>query len=59
MENLLKLITEALDDAYIDIMENYTEYDGTEETLDAYKTDAMNRISRAFRELWGRGEKHD
>lgn len=51
MDKLQKMIIEAIEDAYIDITENIYEYDGTEETLDAFVEDAKLRIGRVFKEL--------
>ena len=51
MVHIKAMIHAALEDAYIDITENIYEYDGTEETLDAYMKDCKLRIDRVFKDL--------
>lgn len=51
MEQLKQMILDALDSAYVDITGNIYDYDGTEETLDAYLTDCKLRIENVFTDL--------
>lgn len=53
MEQIKRMIFDALDAAYIEVTENIYRYDGTEQTLDAYLTDCKQRIENIFADLRG------
>lgn len=48
METIYRMIIEALNDAYEDILPRYYEYDGSEKLLTAYLDDVTGRIKGMF-----------